>query len=81
MVMLQSADSDPFIRTMDMAPFTCFYHEDEHLIFETRCRIKDIWMQREKMWIGSEIMITISLYDQLIHGTTVLDNAFLTKKV
>ena len=51
-VKLQSADSDPFIRTMDMAPFTCFHQEDEHLIFETRCQIKDIFIQCDRTWIG-----------------------------
>eukprot|EP01084_Bolivina_argentea_P038386 70964_1 len=33
---LESCESTKYIRTVDMDVFTCFDHEEEHLIFETR---------------------------------------------
>eukprot|EP01084_Bolivina_argentea_P072149 131035_1 len=50
-IKFESSDSSKMIRTLDMSLFTCFDHEEEHLIFETRLHIKDIWIPREKGWI------------------------------
>eukprot|EP01084_Bolivina_argentea_P317904 551223_1 len=35
-IMFESSDSSKHIRSLDMSLFTCFDHEEEHLIFETR---------------------------------------------
>eukprot|EP01084_Bolivina_argentea_P048117 88672_1 len=41
-----SSDSSEYIKTLDMGLFSCFDHECEHLIFETRLHIKDIYVPR-----------------------------------
>ena len=73
-----TADSQPYIRCLDMALFSCYDHEEEQLIFETRCHIKDIWITSERTFIGRKIMNTLSLYDQIIHGTLI--DTYLIKK-
>eukprot|EP01084_Bolivina_argentea_P257107 433081_1 len=42
----ESSESEKYIKTLDMDPFTCYHNEEEHLIFETRLHIKDIFLQR-----------------------------------
>eukprot|EP01084_Bolivina_argentea_P314536 544807_1 len=39
----ESCESNEYIKTFDMAPFTCYDHEEEHLIFETRLHINDMF--------------------------------------
>ena len=63
-----------------MSVFTCYDNEEEHLIFETRLHIKDIWIPREKVWIGKKWMKRLSLFDLIIHGTSVHNEYLLTKK-
>eukprot|EP01084_Bolivina_argentea_P285027 488690_1 len=79
-IMMDSADSQPYIRSLDMALFTCYDHEEEQLIFETRCHIKDIWITSQRKFIGKKIMNTLSLYDQIIHGT-IIDNSLIKNKI
>eukprot|EP01084_Bolivina_argentea_P096722 173868_1 len=80
MIQMQSADSTQYIRALDMSPFTCFDHEEEYLIFETRCHITDIYIPSESRYIGKDLMNVISLYDQLIHGMRIHDKSLLKKK-
>eukprot|EP01084_Bolivina_argentea_P237900 399714_1 len=54
-----------------MSLFSCFEREEEHLIFETRLHIKNIFMQQSGGWIGKSIMDVISLYDLLAHGNNI----------
>eukprot|EP01084_Bolivina_argentea_P206562 352638_1 len=65
-----------------MALFTCYDHEEEHLIFETRLRIKDIFIQNpvKSTWIGQSIIKRLSLYDLLIHGNHIHSSELLTDK-
>merc|ERR1719361_3414419 len=60
---LENADSNPFIKTLDMALFTCYDNEAEQLIFKTRLHIKDIYLPRIGYWIGNGIMNRMSFYD------------------
>ena len=76
----ESADSNQYIKTLDMSLFTCFENEREHLIFETRLHIKDIFMPRIGCWIGKNIMNRLSLFDLLIHGNTIKDKRLLNEK-
>eukprot|EP01084_Bolivina_argentea_P022961 42733_1 len=47
MLKFESSDSSAYIKALDMGPFTCFDHEHEYLIFETRLHIRDIFVPRE----------------------------------
>eukprot|EP01084_Bolivina_argentea_P260493 439937_1 len=67
-IKFESSESTKYIRTLDMGSFTCYHNEEEHLIFETRLHIKDIFIPRSKLWIGSKLMKRLSLFDLLIHG-------------
>eukprot|EP01084_Bolivina_argentea_P061961 113269_1 len=78
-VKMVSCESMQYIKTIDMSLFTCFYHEEEHLIFETRLRIKDIFITSKKQWIGP-LMKQLSLYDCLVHGIKIRDKSFLKMK-
>eukprot|EP01084_Bolivina_argentea_P199100 340752_1 len=49
---LETSDSTKYIKTLDMSLFSCFEREEEHLIFETRLHIKNIFMQQSGGWIG-----------------------------
>eukprot|EP01084_Bolivina_argentea_P061960 113268_1 len=51
-VKMVSCESMEYIKTIDMSLFTCFDHEEEHLIFETRLRIKDIFLTSSNQWMG-----------------------------
>eukprot|EP01084_Bolivina_argentea_P204512 349258_1 len=77
---LKSSDSSEYIKTLDMNLFSCFPHEEEHLIFETRLHINDIFIPKNKQWIGADLMLPLSLYDLLIHGSFIHNNALLKKK-
>ena len=74
----ESSESSKYIRTLDMGLFSCFDHEREHLIFETRLHIKDIFVTKEGAWIGYKWMRMLSLYDLLVHGS-VVHNKYLLK--
>eukprot|EP01084_Bolivina_argentea_P301781 520729_1 len=65
---------------MDMDLFTCFPHEEEHLIFETRLHIQNIFMPQNTLWVGDKLMKKLSLFDLLIHGNNIHDEKLLTKK-
>eukprot|EP01084_Bolivina_argentea_P301784 520732_1 len=65
---------------MDMDLFTCFPHEEEHLIFETRLHIQDIFIPQNTLWIGDKIMKRLSLFDLLIHGNNIHDETLLKNK-
>eukprot|EP01084_Bolivina_argentea_P069854 127038_1 len=54
-----------------MGLFSCFDRESEHLIFETRLHIKDIWIPTEGLWVGPKMMNALSLYDLIVHGNIV----------
>eukprot|EP01084_Bolivina_argentea_P207998 354768_1 len=43
-IKFESSESSQYIRTLDMGLFSCFDRESEHLIFETRLHIKDIFI-------------------------------------
>eukprot|EP01084_Bolivina_argentea_P243762 408561_1 len=58
----ESCDSTKYIKTMNMELFTCFPLEEEHLIFETRLHIQDIFMPQTTQWIGDKLMKRLSLY-------------------
>eukprot|EP01084_Bolivina_argentea_P179939 310897_1 len=51
-MMLQSSESTKHIKTLDMDVFSCFDHEEEHLIFETRLHIKNIFIHSSRAWVG-----------------------------
>eukprot|EP01084_Bolivina_argentea_P312078 540272_1 len=51
-IKFESSESSKYIRTLDMGLFSCFDRESEHLIFETRLHIKDIWIPTEGLWVG-----------------------------
>ena len=76
----ESADSNKYIKTLDMSLFTCFENEREHLIFETRLHIKDIFVPRIGCYIGKNIMNRLSLFDLLIHGNNIHDKNLLKEK-
>eukprot|EP01084_Bolivina_argentea_P214608 364334_1 len=76
----ESCDSLKNIRSLDMSLFTCFDNEEEHLIFETRLHIKDIFIPSENVWIGKKWMNKLSLYDLLIHANDIYDECLLKKK-
>eukprot|EP01084_Bolivina_argentea_P261051 441018_1 len=67
----KSSESSEYIRTLDMSLFSCFERESEHLIFETRLHVNDIFIPTERLWIGSKLMNILSLYDLLAHGNIV----------
>ncbi|MCH2242777.1 MAG: hypothetical protein MK041_12825, partial [Aquabacterium sp.] len=75
-----SADSNEFIKTIDMSLFSNFPHEREQLVFETRLHIKDIFIPRLGGWIGKNTMSALSLFDLLIHGSAIYDAQLLKKK-
>eukprot|EP01084_Bolivina_argentea_P237899 399711_1 len=77
---LGSSEPGQYIKTLDMDKFTCFDTEEEHLIFETRLHIKNIFIQSSKQWIGSKLMKRFSLYDLLIHGHNINDPSLLKPK-
>eukprot|EP01084_Bolivina_argentea_P318415 552187_1 len=79
---LISCESSKCFKTLDMSPFTCHHQEEEHLIFETRLRIKDIFLQNTvcSKWVGQAIIKQLSLYDLLIHGNHIHSTALLTEK-
>eukprot|EP01084_Bolivina_argentea_P266961 452992_1 len=77
---LESSESTRYIKTLDMDLFTCFHNEEEHLIFETRLHIKDIWLQKSGEWVGNSLMNTFSLYDLCIHGNDIHEQRLLKKK-
>eukprot|EP01084_Bolivina_argentea_P290795 499622_1 len=77
---LQSCESTQYIKTFDMDLFSCFDHEEEHLIFETRLHIKDIFLQKTRQWIGKRLMHSFSLYDLLIHGNVIRNKHLLKPK-
>merc|ERR1712228_600202 len=77
---LESADSNKYVKTLDMALFTCFENEAEHLIFESNLHIKDIFVPGIRCWIGNRIMNTLTLYDQLINNQHVDDERLLKQK-
>eukprot|EP01084_Bolivina_argentea_P270339 459645_1 len=79
-IQFESNDSTGFIKTLDMGLFTCYDQEEEHLIFETRLHIKDIWIPSEHQWIGKNMMNRLSLCDLLIHGNVVRDDTLLKPK-
>lgn len=76
----ESADSNEYIKTFDMCMFTCYPNEREHLIFESRLHIKDIWVPRLGCWVGKKIISALSLLDLLIHGNAIHENKLMTKK-
>eukprot|EP01084_Bolivina_argentea_P160601 279655_1 len=49
-----SSDSSQYIKTLDMELFSCYEQEEEHLIFETRLHIKDIFIPSERVWFGQK---------------------------
>eukprot|EP01084_Bolivina_argentea_P300041 517257_1 len=51
-IKFESSESSKYIRTLDMGLYTCFDRESEHLIFEARLHIMDIFVPNEKLWIG-----------------------------
>eukprot|EP01084_Bolivina_argentea_P271196 461367_1 len=81
MIKFESCDSTKYIKTLDMSLFTCYDHEEEHLIFETRLHINDIWIPNDRLWIGKQLMRSLSLYDLLVHGHTVHNQQLLKSKV
>eukprot|EP01084_Bolivina_argentea_P262950 444889_1 len=76
----ESSESAKYIRTLDMALFARFEHEEEHLIFETRLHIKDVFIPNLGGWVGENFMNRISLFDLLIHGNMIFDKKLLKKK-
>eukprot|EP01084_Bolivina_argentea_P167640 290909_1 len=74
---LVSCESSPHIKTLDMGLFSCFDNEEEHLIFETRLHIQDIFIPTEKCFIGAKLMHSLSLYDLLTHGNIVHEKKLL----
>eukprot|EP01084_Bolivina_argentea_P084866 153438_1 len=76
----ECCDSEEYIKTLDMDPFSCYGNEEEHLIFETRLHIKDVWMPTKGTWIGSSFMYRLSLFDLLIHGNTIFNDRLLSNK-
>ena len=79
-IKLKSADHDTHIRTLDMAAFTCYHHEEEHLIMDTRCRIHDIFVQSEGAWMGNNLMSALSLFDAVVLGMNIHDKRQLKRK-
>eukprot|EP01084_Bolivina_argentea_P306194 529063_1 len=79
-VMFESSDSTEFIRSLNMSLFTCFDHEEEHLIFETRLHIRNIFVPKETVWIGKSWMKQLSLFDLLTHGHDIKNKYFTTQK-
>eukprot|EP01084_Bolivina_argentea_P159457 277713_1 len=79
---LETSDSSQYIKTLDMSLFSRFDHESEHLIFETRLHIKDIFIPdtRGSVWVGNKIIQQLSLYDLLIKGNTIHSKYLLKKK-
>eukprot|EP01084_Bolivina_argentea_P028586 53107_1 len=49
-IQFESCESSQYIRTLNMSLYTCFEGEEEHLIFETRLHIKDIFIPTEGGW-------------------------------
>eukprot|EP01084_Bolivina_argentea_P297951 513384_1 len=74
----ESSESSKYIRTMDMGIFSRYSTEEEHLIFETRLHIKNIFIPQERVWMGYKRMKTLSLYDMLTHGNTIHDMKLMT---
>eukprot|EP01084_Bolivina_argentea_P313843 543549_1 len=74
---LESSESSKYIRTLNMALFSRFDLEREHLIFETRLHINGIALRTETGYIRYKWMKVISLYDLLIHGSIVHDHQLL----
>eukprot|EP01084_Bolivina_argentea_P165860 288067_1 len=79
-VTFTSSDSSKYIRTLDMGLFSTYEHEEEHLIFETRLRIKSIWSGTLGGRIPPSIMKWLSLYDLIIHGNEIHDSKLLQIK-
>eukprot|EP01084_Bolivina_argentea_P083737 151602_1 len=71
LIKFESSESSKYIRTLNMSLFSCFDRESEHLIFETRLHIKDIFVPTERQWMGNAYMKPLSLYDLLDHGNNV----------
>ena len=80
MIAFESCDSSQYIRTLDMSLFSCFSAEYEHLIFETRLRISHIYIPSEGVWIKSNWIKRLSLYDLLMHGNNIHDKTLLNIK-
>eukprot|EP01083_Nonionella_stella_P091303 255254_1 len=76
----ESCESCKYIKTLDMSLFSCYDTEQEHLIFEARLRIKDIFIPTNRQWIGKRWIKTLTLYDLLVHGNTIYEKHLLTPK-
>eukprot|EP01083_Nonionella_stella_P192436 711333_1 len=76
----ENCESCQFIRALDMSLFSCFDTEEEHLIFEARLRIKDIFIPKDRKWVGKCWMKALTLYDLLIHGNRIYEKHLLKSK-
>eukprot|EP01084_Bolivina_argentea_P303779 524568_1 len=81
-VQFSGCDSTKFIKTLNMELFSQYDNEHEHLIFETRLRIDDIFLPSpvRSAWIGQDWIHVLSLYDLLIHGSIIHDQKLLKKR-
>eukprot|EP01084_Bolivina_argentea_P010226 19038_1 len=80
LIYFKSAESSQYIRTLDMSLFSCFDSEQEHLIFETRLHIQNIFIPTERSFVRKKWMKTLLLYDLLVHGNVVNDKMLLKTK-
>eukprot|EP01084_Bolivina_argentea_P199101 340754_1 len=77
---LESNDSEEYIKTVDMNLFSPYDTEEEHLIYQSKLHIKDIFMAMEQTWIGKNLMNILCLYDGLVTGN-IINDALLKKSV